>query len=135
MGIGRTILAATRAFSVAMLPRAIAILLVGILICSPFVVFAAGVDAIADAQMMSSDMAMESMAATADEMPCHHKDNSDSGKNCPSMAICMALCCQAIAASPEALATPAPSASRMLPPALVQLDGINFPPPSRPPKA
>jgi hypothetical protein len=114
--------------------RAVAILLVGSLICSPLAAFAAGVDAIADAQMTSSDMAMDSASAAADEMPCH-KDKSDTGKNCPFMAICMALCCQAIAVSPATLATPAPSASPMVPPRLVRLDGINFPPPSRPPKA
>jgi hypothetical protein len=114
--------------------RAVAILLVGSLICSPLAAFAAGVDAIADAQMMSSDMAMDSASAAADEMPCH-KDKSDTGKNCPFMAICMALCCQAIAVSPTTLATPGPSASRLLPLELVQLDGINFRPPPRPPKA
>jgi hypothetical protein len=114
--------------------RAVAILLVGSLICSPLAAFAAGLDAIADAQMMSSDMTMDSASPVADEMPCH-KDKSDTGKNCPSMAICMALCCQAIAVSPATLATPAPSASRMLPPEIVQLHGINSPPPSRPPKA
>jgi hypothetical protein len=114
--------------------RAVAILLVGSLICSPLAAFAAGVNAIADAQMMSSDMAMDSASAAADEMPCH-KDKSDTGKDCPFMAICMALCCQAIAISPTMLATPAPSASRMLLPELIRLDGTNFPPPSRPPKA
>jgi hypothetical protein len=114
--------------------RALAILLIGSLTLAPLAGSAAGTIAVADPQAMSSGMAMDSASAAADEMPCH-KDKSDTEKNCPSMTICMALCCQAIAASPEALATPAPSASRMLPPAPVQLDGINFPPPSRPPKA
>jgi hypothetical protein len=114
--------------------RALAILLVGSLICSPLAVVAAGADAIADAPTMSSDMAMDSMAAAPDEMPCH-KDSSEQGKNCPFMAICMMLCCQGITVSDTPLATPPSLASRMLPPELVQLDGINSPPPSRPPNA
>jgi hypothetical protein len=113
--------------------RAVAVLLIGTLICSPLAVFAAGTIAVADAQAMSSDMAMESAPAAMDEMPCH-KDKSDAGKNCPSMAICMALCCQGIAISPVSLAAPALVASRMSPPRLVALDGVKSPPPSRPPK-
>jgi hypothetical protein len=114
--------------------RAVAILLIGSLICSPLAVFAAGAGTIADVQAMSSDMVMDSMAAGADEMPCH-KDSSDKGKNCPFMAICMMLCCQGVTVSNAPLVTPALLASRMLPPELVQLAGINSPPPSRPPKA
>jgi hypothetical protein len=114
--------------------RVIAILLVGSLICSPLAVFAAGAGTIADARTMSAGMAMDSMAAAGDEMPCH-KDSSDKGKICPFMAICMMLCCQGIAVSHVPLATPAFLASRMLPPEFAQLDGINSPPPSKPPKA
>jgi hypothetical protein len=120
--------------------RAFAILLIGNLICAPMAVSAAGTDAIADAQTMSPDMAMDSSVATdssaaaAEEMP-RHKDVSDQGKNCPFMAICMMLCCQGITVCHGSLATPAVLASRILPSELIQLDGINSPPPSRPPKA
>jgi hypothetical protein len=122
--------------------RGLAVLLIGILAFAPLAVSAAGTMAVADGQAMSSDMAMESsdMAmdsalAAADEMPCHHKDRSDTGKDCPFMAICIALCCQGITVSHATFATPAHSASRMLPPELARLDGISLPPPSRPPKA
>jgi hypothetical protein len=114
--------------------RAVAILLIGSLIFAPFAISTAGAGGIAHARAMSSDMAMDSMPAAADEMPCH-KDSSDKGKNCPFMAICMMVCCQGITVSNAPLVTPAFLASRMLPPELVQLVGINSPPPSRPPKA
>jgi hypothetical protein len=87
--------------------------------------------AVADAQAMSSDMVMD---AAADEMPCH-KDGSGHAKDCPVMAICMALCCQGLSVSHVTLAAPIPSGSRILPAEFVRLDGVNFPPPSRPPKA
>jgi hypothetical protein len=51
------------------------------------------------------------------------------------MAICIVLCCQGVTPCPATLATPAFSAFRMVPPLLMQLDGVDFPPPSRPPKA
>jgi hypothetical protein len=113
--------------------RALAILLIGSLTFAPLAVSAAGAIGVADAQRMSSDVPMDA-ASAADEMPCH-KNSSDTGRNCPYMAICMALCCQGLTVSPATLATPAPSVSRILPPELVRLDGFNFPPPSRPPKA
>jgi hypothetical protein len=111
--------------------RALAILLIGSLTCAPLAASAAGGIAVADAQVMSSDMVMD---AASDEMPCH-KDSTGHAKDCPVIAICMALCCQGLAVSPTPLATPAPSASRMLPPEFVKLVGLNLPPPSRPPKA
>jgi hypothetical protein len=111
--------------------RALAILLIGSLTCAPLAAFAAAGIAVADAQAMSSDMAMD---AAADEMPCH-KDKSDTGKPCPVMAICMAQCCQGLSVSQVTLAAPIPSGSRLLPAELVRLDGVNLPPPSRPPKA
>jgi hypothetical protein len=114
--------------------RALAVLLIGSLTFAPLAVSAAGTMAVADGQAMSSDMAMDSASAAADEMPCH-KDRPDTGKNCPFMAICVALCCQAIPACSATLVTPASSASRLLPPELARLEGISFPPPSRPPKA
>jgi hypothetical protein len=111
--------------------RALAILLIGSLTCAPLAALAAGGIAVADAQAMSSDMVMD---VASDEMPCH-KDSTGHTKDCPVKAICMALCCQGLTVSPTTLATPAPSASRMLPPELVKLAGLNLPPPSRPPKA
>jgi hypothetical protein len=111
--------------------RALAILLIGSLTCAPLAALVAGGIAVADAQAMSSHMVMD---AASDEMPCH-KDSTGHAKDCPVMAICMALCCQCLTVSPTTLATPAPSASRMLPPELVKLAGLNLPPPSRPPKA
>jgi hypothetical protein len=128
--IDRTISAAIAALSPARLRRAIAMLMVGILVCSPLVVFAAG----AEAEAMSSDMMMESASAAMDGMPCH-EDKSDAGKGCPSMAICMALCCQALTVSHVMPATPVALVSRMLPLEPARLDGIKSPPPSRPPKA
>jgi hypothetical protein len=113
--------------------RALAILLIGSLACAPLAASAAGLIAVADAQAMSSDMAMDSASAAADEMPCH-KDKSDPGKPCPVMAICMALCCQGLSVSHVTLAAPIRSESRILPAQFVRLDGVNFPPPSRPPK-
>jgi hypothetical protein len=121
--------------------RALAVLLIGSLTFAPFAVAAAGTMAVADGQAMSSDMAMESSdtamdaaSAAVDEMPCHH-DKSDTGKNCPFMAICIALCCQGITGSHAPFATPVASVFRMLPPELPRLDGISLPPPARPPKA
>jgi hypothetical protein len=114
--------------------RALAILLIGGLTCAPLAAFAAGGMPIADAQAISSDMAMDAAAAAADEMPCH-EDKSDTGKHCPVATICMALCCQGLSVSHVTLAAPVPSESRILPAELVRLDGLNFPPPSRPPKA
>jgi hypothetical protein len=121
--------------------RALAVLLIGSLTFAPLVVSAAGTMAVADAKAMSSDMAMDSSdmvmdhgSAAADEMPCHH-DSSDTGKDCPFMAICLALCCQGITVSHVTFATPAHSGLLLLPPELARLDGIDFPPPSRPPKA
>jgi hypothetical protein len=112
--------------------RTIAMLLIGSLMCAPFAV-SVGTSAIAqDHTAMSSDMAMDSTAAAA-EMPCH-KDSSDKGKNCPFMAVCM-MCCQGIAVSDVPLAVPASLATRMVAVELVQLDGMNSQPPSRPPKA
>jgi hypothetical protein len=111
--------------------RTIALLLIGSLICSPLGVFAASADALADAQTMSSDMVVD---AAADEMPCH-KGSSHKGKHCPVMAICMALCCQGLSVSPVSLASPIPTESRLVPAEFVRLDGVTFPPPSRPPKA
>jgi hypothetical protein len=111
--------------------RLLAILLIGSLTCAPLAAFAAGGIAAGDAQAMSSDMAM---ATAADEMPCH-KGKSDTGKHCPVMAICMALCCQGLSVSHMTFAAPIPSESRVLPAELIRLDGVNFPPPSRPPKA
>jgi hypothetical protein len=112
--------------------RAFAILLIGSWTFAPVAVSAVGV--MADAPVMSSDMAMDLTSAAADEMPCH-KDKSDPGKNCPYMAICMALCCQGIPISAVSLAPPASKPSPLLPPRLVELYGMKFPPPSRPPKA
>jgi glycerol uptake facilitator-like aquaporin len=106
--------------------RAIALLLIGSLICSPLGVFAAS----ADAQAMSSDMVMD---AASDEMPCH-KDSTGHAKDCPVMAICMALCCQGLSVSHITLAAPISAESRLLPVDFVRLDGVNFPPPARPPK-
>jgi hypothetical protein len=114
--------------------RAVAILLIGSLMCSPLAAMAAGTDAIADVQAMSPGMAMDVTLAGADEMPCH-KSMPNNGKACPIMAMCMAICCQAIPISSVSLAPPAFIASRMLPPRLVELDGMKSPPPSRPPKA
>jgi len=114
--------------------RALAVLLIGSLTFAPLAVSAVSVMDVADAQGMSSDMVMDPAAAAADEMPCHH-DSSDTGRNCPFMAICLALCCQGITASTATFATPASPASRLLPPELARLDGISCPPPSRPPKA
>jgi hypothetical protein len=115
--------------------RTFAILLIGSLTFSPLAVYAAGATAFADAPAMSSEMAMDSMAATvAHEMPCH-KDSSGKEGNCPFMLACTMLCCQGIMASQAPLATPFPLASRMLPLELAQLDGIDSSPPARPPKA
>jgi hypothetical protein len=116
------------------LTRAVAILLIGSLFCAPMAVSAAGTGAIADDGAMSSEMPMDSTAAAADEMPCH-KNMPDQQHPCPFMAVCMALCCQGIPISAISFAPPAFVALRMLPPKLAQLDGVNFPPPSRPPKA
>ena len=117
-----------------LLARSLAILLIGSLICSPLAVSAAGTDAIADNQATSHEMAMDSMAGVADEMPCHQQ-SPDNGKACPFMAICMMLCCQGTAAYDVSLASPAPTAARVLPPELIELYGITSPPPSRPPNA
>jgi hypothetical protein len=114
--------------------RTLAVLLIGSLSFGPLAVSAAGAMAVADGQAMSSDMAMDSGSAAMDEMPCH-QDKPDTGKHCPFMAICVALCCQAIPVCSATMVTPASSASRLLPPELARLDGISFPPPSRPPKA
>jgi hypothetical protein len=114
--------------------RAIAILLIGSLFCAPMAVSAAGMKAVADAWAMSSEMVMDSAAAAADEMPCN-ENMPDQQHPCPFMAVCMALCCQCIPISEISFAPPAFVASRVLPPDLAQLDGVNFPPPSRPPKA
>jgi hypothetical protein len=114
--------------------RAVAILLIGSLICSPLAAMAAGMGATADVQAMSSVMAVDSTAAAADEMPCH-KNMPDQRNACPFMAMCIALCCQGVPISSISLAPPAFAVSRILPAKLVQLDGVNFPPPSRPPKA
>jgi hypothetical protein len=111
--------------------RALAILLIGSLTCAPVAALAAGGVAVADAQAMSSAMAMD---GAADEMPCH-KDSSGHAKDCPVMAICMAMCCQGLSVSHLTLAAPIVPESRILPAKLVRLDGVNFPPPSRPPKA
>jgi hypothetical protein len=121
------------------LARAFAILLIGSLACPPLAVSAAGTGDAADAQAMASDdmtsdIAMDSTAAAPDEMPCH-KNVPDHRNACPFMAICMALCCQGIPISAVSLALPVVAASRMLPPQLVQLDGVISQPPSRPPKA
>jgi hypothetical protein len=116
------------------LARAFAILLIGSLTCSPFAVSSASADPVAHAHAMSSDMVMDATAAAVDEMPCH-KDNSDKGKSCPFIALCMMSCCQGIMVSQVPLAVPAGHASRMVPVALVQFDGISSRPPSRPPKA
>jgi hypothetical protein len=110
--------------------RTIAMLLIGSLMCAPFAV-SAGASAIAQAPAMSSDMPMDSAIG---EMPCH-KESSDKGKDCPFMAVCMMLCCQAITVSYAPLVGPVSLMSRMVLPTLVELHGINFPPPSRPPKA
>jgi hypothetical protein len=77
------------------LVRAIAVLLIGSLGIARLAVFATGTGSVTDRQMMSTDMEMDSMSAAADEMPCD-KRTSDRGKPCPFMAICMALCCQAV---------------------------------------
>jgi hypothetical protein len=114
--------------------RVVAILLIGSLFCAPMAVSAAGTGLVADAGSMPTEMAMDSTAAAADEMPCN-KNMPDQQHPCPFMAVCMALCCQAIPISPISFAPPAFAASRMLPPKLAQLDGVNIPPPSRPPKA
>jgi hypothetical protein len=112
--------------------RAFAILMIGSLVLAPFPASAAGADAVADAQVMSAaEMAMD---AASDEMPCHQNMPNDRDA-CPFAAMCMALCCQGIPVSSVSLALPAFAVSRMLPPKLVQLDGVKFPPPSRPPKA
>ena len=111
--------------------RALAILLIGSLTCAPLAASAAGGIAVADAQVMSSDMVMD---AASDEMPCH-KDSTGHAKDCPVMAICMALCCQGLSVSHVTLAGPIAPGSRILPAKLARLDGVNFPPPSRPPKA
>jgi len=112
--------------------------LIGSLTCAPFAVSAAGVEAVSDAQAISSeivpDMAMDSMSAAADEMPCH-KNMPDHRNACPFMAMSMALCCQGIPISTVSLSPPVFAALRMLPPKLVKLDGVKTPPPSRPPKA
>jgi hypothetical protein len=73
--------------------RALAVLLIGSLTFAPIAVAAAGTMAVADGWAMSSDMAMDSGSAAMDEMPCH-QGKSDTGKNCPYMAVCMALCCR-----------------------------------------
>jgi hypothetical protein len=111
--------------------RALAILLIGGLVFAPFAATAASAFAAADAQAASSAMPMD---AASDEMPCH-KDGSDHGSQCPVMAICVALCCQGLSVSHVTLAAPIRSESRILRAELVRLDGVNFPPPSRPPKA
>jgi hypothetical protein len=109
--------------------RALAILLISSLTFVPLA--AAGAFAFADAQATSSDMPMDT---ASDEMPCH-KEGSNQGNQCPVTAICIALCCQGLSVSHVTLATPIRSESRLLPAKLVRLDGVNFPPPSRPPKA
>jgi hypothetical protein len=119
--------------------RAFAILAVASLVFAPFAISAAGTGAVADPQVMASDsmvsdMAMDSTLAATDEMPCH-KNMPDHRNACPFMAMCMALCCQGIPISAASLAPPLFVATRMLLPRFVQLDGVNFPPPSRPPKA
>jgi hypothetical protein len=116
-----------------LLARAVAILLIGSLMCSPLSAFAAGANAIAPAHAMSSDMVMDVGSAVADEMPCH-KNMPDNGDTCPFMAMCIALCCQGIPMSAVLLMPPAFAVWRMLPPLPVQLDGVETPPPSRPPK-
>jgi hypothetical protein len=114
--------------------RAVAILLIGSLFSAPMAVSAGGMKAIADAGAVSSEMAMDSTAAAADEMPCH-KNMPEQQHACPFMAVCMAVCCQGIPISSVSFAPPAFAAFRVSPPEFVQLDGINSPPPSRPPKA
>jgi hypothetical protein len=114
--------------------RAFAVLLIGSLMCPPFAVSSAAADAMAQAHAMLSDMVMDTAAANADEMPCH-KNSSDKEKHCPFMAVCTMLCCQAIAASHLSLAAPADLSSRVVPAELARIDGINFRPPPRPPKA
>jgi hypothetical protein len=114
--------------------RVVAILLIGSLFCAPMAAAAAGMKAVADTGATSSEMAMDSTAAAADEMPCN-KNMPDQQRPCPFMAVCMALCCQGIPISAISFVPPAFVVSRMLPPKLAQLDGVNFPPPSRPPKA
>jgi hypothetical protein len=116
------------------LVRAFAVLLIGSLICSPFAVSSAAAEAVAHAHTMSSDMVMDTTAANADEMPCH-RNSSDKEKHCPFTAVCTMLCCQAIAVSHLSLAAPANLSSRLVPAELAQIDGINFRPPPRPPKA
>jgi hypothetical protein len=114
--------------------RVLAILLIGSLVFAPLAVSRAAAIAPGDVRAMSSEMIAGAASVPADEMPCHeHK--SETGKNCPFMAICMALCCQGVTPCPTPLATPAFSTFRMMPPLLARLDGIDFPPPSRPPKS
>jgi hypothetical protein len=130
MNIGRIISAAVAAVAPAGLRRAVAVVMVGILICAPLAAFAAGVEG----QAKSSDMVMGSGSGAMDDMPCH-QGKPDADKNCPGMANCVALCCQALTVAYAAPATPITVGHRMLPLEPIRLDGIDSPPPSRPPKA
>jgi hypothetical protein len=145
MNIRRIISAAVAALAPARLRRAIAVLMVGILICAPLVAFAAGVEGQAKSShmVMGSDTgamdsgAMDSGAMDSeamDDMPCH-QGKPDADKNCPGMANCVALCCQVLTVAYVAPATPITVGHRMLPLEPIQLNGIVSPPPSRPPKA
>jgi hypothetical protein len=114
--------------------RTLLVLLIGGVTLPPFAVSSAAAGAMAHSHAMSSGMVMDTTAANTDEMPCH-KNSSDKEKHCPFMAVCTMLCCQAIAASHLSLAAPANLSSRLVPAELAQIDGINFRPPPRPPKA
>jgi hypothetical protein len=135
MNIGRITSAVVAALAPARLRRAVAVLMVGILIGSPLAAFAAGVEGQAkSSDTKSSEMVMGSGSGAMDDMPCH-QSKPDVDKNCPGMANCVALCCQALTVAYVAPATPITLGHRMLPLEPTPLDGIKSPPPSRPPKA
>ena len=117
--------------------RALAIVLIGTLALAPLALSAASPVWADDgaAQATAAVAAMDMAAAAADEMPCHHEQMPDTGKHCPYMAICIALCCQGVAPVQAMLPIPALAATRLSPSSQARLDGIELPPPSHPPKA
>jgi hypothetical protein len=115
--------------------RVLAMVLIGTLVFAPLAISAASGVWADDGQATASATAMDMASAAADEMPCHHEQMPDTGKHCPYMAVCIALCCQGVAPAQATLLIPAVSVMRLSPSPQARLDGIELPPPSHPPKA
>jgi hypothetical protein len=131
LGAGRAIMEAMQVRRTIF--RALAIVLIGTLVFAPLAVSAASAVGADDGAAYAA--AMDMASAAADEMPCHHEQMPDTGKHCPYMAICIALCCQGVAPVQAMLPIPALAATRLSPSSQTRLDGIELPPPSHPPKA